>query len=111
MICAISDMRLPFAIQLRQSLSLGLNLTATAGIGSSIQRRAYPPVQHDARLTIAVLPFANVGDDEGGDWLGDGIAEDIMTAVSRFHDLTVIARNSSFRFRDAADHPQMVGAS
>ena len=58
----------------------------------------------DARLTIAVLPFTSLGDKPGEDWLGDGIAEDIMTAVSRFRDLTVIGRSSSFRYRgDAVD--------
>lgn len=51
------------------------------------------------RLTIAVLPFTNLRDRPGEDWLGDGIAEDIMTAVSRFRDLTVIGRYSSFRYR------------
>lgn len=61
-----------------------------------------PPVR-DTRLTIAVLPFANVGENPGENWLADGIAEDIMTAVSRFRDLTVIARNSSFRYRGEVD--------
>lgn len=60
----------------------------------------------DRRLTIAVLPFV-AGPDET--WLGDGIAEDIMVAVSRFRDLTVIGRNSSFRFRDPAADPVSVG--
>jgi adenylate cyclase len=67
--------------------------------------RAVPPAS-DTRLTIAVLPFA-AGQDE--EWLGDGLAEDIMTAVSRFRDLTVIARNSSFRFRDSGVDPKEVG--
>ncbi len=62
--------------------------------------------QGDARLTIAVLPFAAAAEDE---WLGDGIAEDVMTAVSRFRDLGVVARNSSFRFRDPNLDPREVG--
>ena len=56
------------------------------------------PPATDTRLTIAVLPFANQGEE----WLGDGIAEDVMTAVSRFRDLTVIGRTSSFRYRGEA---------
>ncbi len=59
------------------------------------------------RLTIAVLPFVTAGTDET--WLGDGITEDIMTAVSRFRDLTVVGRNSSFRYRDPAADPVSVG--
>ena len=65
-----------------------------------------PPVT-DARLAIAVLPFTTLAEKPGEDWLGDGIAEDIMTAVSRFRDLTVIGRSSSFRYRgDAIDGRQ-----
>jgi DNA-binding winged helix-turn-helix (wHTH) protein len=57
------------------------------------------PSVTDTRLTIAVLPFAYLGDKPGEDWLGDGIAEDIRTAVSRFRDLAVIGRYSSSRYR------------
>ena len=73
---------------------------------SGVLGRQMPPAGAD-RLTIAVLPFAANPDET---WLGDGIAEDIMTAVSRFRDLTVIARTSSFRFRDAGADPISVGA-
>ena len=68
--------------------------------------RAAPQAEALSQLTVAVLPFTTSADDE---WLGDGIAEDIMTAVSRFRDLTVIARNSSFRFRDSSADPKDVG--
>jgi adenylate cyclase len=67
------------------------------------------PPERGGRLSVAVLPFAAPGADAGEDWLGDGIAEDIMTAVARFRDLTVIARNSSFRFRGEAQDPREVG--
>ena len=46
--------------------------------------------------TIAVLPFDNMSDDPTLGYMGDGIAEDIITTLSRFPDLSVIARNSSF---------------
>lgn len=63
------------------------------------------PPATETRLTIAVLPFTAQGED----WLGDGIAEDIMTAVSRFRDLTVIGRTSSFRYRGEAVDVRQVG--
>lgn len=63
------------------------------------------------QITVAVLPFAAVGPDEGQAWLGEGIAEDIMTELSRFTDLGVIARNSSFRYATLTDSPQAVGQS
>lgn len=48
---------------------------------------------------MAVLPFdAGVADDAV--WLGEGMADDIIFAMSRFRDIAVIARNSSFRLKD-----------
>jgi adenylate cyclase len=45
--------------------------------------------------SIAVLPFANMSDDPGQEYFSDGIAEDIITELSRFRSLFVIARNTS----------------
>jgi adenylate cyclase len=49
--------------------------------------------------SIAVLPFVNMSGDPEQGYFSDGITEDILTELSRFRSLTVIARNSSFRFR------------
>jgi adenylate cyclase len=54
--------------------------------------------------SIAVLPFDNLGGDPQQDFFADGLAEDILARLSRFIDLRVISRNSSFQFRgDAID--------
>lgn len=47
---------------------------------------------------IAVLPFANLGEDPQEDFFALGIAEDLITDLSKIHGLTVIARNSSFAY-------------
>src|SRR5262245_25307602 len=52
------------------------------------------------RPSIAVLPFQNMSGDPQQSYFSDGICEDIITELSRFHALFVIARNSSFAFRD-----------
>jgi TolB-like protein/class 3 adenylate cyclase/tetratricopeptide (TPR) repeat protein len=52
-----------------------------------------PPPQ--GKPAIAVLPFDNLGGDEPTARLADGITEDIITDLARFHDLDVIARNST----------------
>ncbi len=49
--------------------------------------------------SIAVLPFTNMSDDPEQEYFSDGIAEDIITELSRFSELFVIARNSSFVFK------------
>jgi TolB-like protein len=53
----------------------------------------------DAKPSIAVLPFVNLGADLQQQYFSDGITEDIITELSRFRSLFVIARNSSFQFR------------
>jgi len=50
--------------------------------------------------SIAVLPFTNLSGDPGQQYFGDGVVEDIITELSRFRSLFVIARNSSFAFRN-----------
>ena len=51
---------------------------------------------------IAVLPFANMSNDPDQDYFAEGIAEDVITALSRFRALLVIARNSTFTFKGDA---------
>ena len=51
------------------------------------------------RPSIAVLPFTNLSGDPEQAYFSDGITEDIITELSRFRSLFVIARNSSFAFR------------
>lgn len=64
----------------------------------------------DDRLSIAVLPFANLNKDPSLDYLADGLAEDILTALSHFKAFTVIARNSSFLYRGLANDIKKIGA-
>ena len=49
--------------------------------------------------SIAVLPFDNLSGGEEQQYFGDGISDDIITELSRFRQLRVVARNSSFQFR------------
>jgi TolB-like protein/Tfp pilus assembly protein PilF len=58
-----------------------------------------PDLWVQERLSIAVLPFQNLSGDPAQDYFSDGITEDIITELSRFRSLFVIARNSSFSLR------------
>jgi adenylate cyclase len=51
------------------------------------------------RPSVAVLPFTNLSDDREQEYFADGIVDDIITELSRFSELFVIARNSSFRYK------------
>ncbi|RWO99475.1 MAG: adenylate/guanylate cyclase domain-containing protein [Mesorhizobium sp.] len=58
---------------------------------------------------IAVLPFANMSGDPDQQYFSDGVTEDIITELSRFRSLLVIARNSSFQYRDQSVDVRRVG--
>lgn len=67
------------------------------------------PRQPPDKPSIAVLPFENMSSDPEQQFFADGIAEDIITALSRFPSLFVIARNSSFSFKGSAVDVKRVG--
>jgi TolB-like protein/cytochrome c-type biogenesis protein CcmH/NrfG len=54
------------------------------------------------RPSIAVLPFANMSDEADQEYFADGISEDLITGLSRIHWLFVIARNSTFVYKNRA---------
>lgn len=55
-----------------------------------------------ARPSVVVLPFADLGAEPRWAWFADCIVEDVTTALSRFRDLFVVARNSAFAWRGQA---------
>jgi TolB-like protein/class 3 adenylate cyclase len=59
--------------------------------------------------SIAVLPFQNISGDPEQEYFADGVVEDIITALSRFSELFVIARNSSFTYKGRAVDVKQVG--
>jgi adenylate cyclase len=68
---------------------------------------AAPPLPD--KPSIAVLPFENMSADPEQQFFADGVAEDIITALSRYPSLFVIARNSSFSYRGRAVDVKQVG--
>ncbi len=74
---------------------------------------ARPPTTEAARPpdkpSIAVLPLTNMSGDPEQEYFSDGITEDIITELSRFKSLYVIARNSSFRYKGQSPKVQDVG--
>lgn len=92
----------PIRVYSLQVGSAGTKAAATSETATS--RPAAPP-----KLSIAVLPFANMSGDAEQDYFADGISEDIITALSKLSQLFVIARNSSFTFKGQNVHVQEVG--
>jgi TolB-like protein len=76
-----------------------------------IARWEAPPTQQVSSTVpaVAVLPFDDLSADRNLGYLGVGVAEDIITALSRFPDLVVVARSSSFTYKDKAIDVRQVG--
>ena len=72
----------------------------------SADREAFPLAD---KPSIAVLPFDNLSGDPEQEYFADGISEDIITELSRLSNLLVIARNSSFTYKDRTVKAQDVG--
>jgi TolB-like protein len=104
--------------RLRRELGV-LPEPATAALHERIRLRRPPaddalPAQPEAALpeakpSIAVLPFVNPSGDPEQQYFSDGITKDIITELSRFRTLFVIARNSSFQYRDGDADVMRVG--
>lgn len=67
-------------------------------------RRARPPIH-----SVAVLPFADLSPNKNQEYLGDGIAEELMSALSRIGDLRVPGRTSAFAFKERETDAREIG--
>jgi adenylate cyclase len=71
-----------------------------------------PPIFQPAvapRLSIVVLPFANLGNDPEQQYFADGIAEDLTTDLSRIADMFVISRGTAFTYRNKTVGTKQIG--
>jgi TolB-like protein/class 3 adenylate cyclase len=68
-----------------------------------------PGLALPGKPSIAVLPFQNMSGDAEQEYFADGVVEDIITALSRFKNLFVIARNSSFTYKGKSVDVKQVG--
>ncbi len=67
--------------------------------GGRAEAEPYRPAASPRKLSICVLPFANISDDLQQEYFSDGISEDIITDLSKVSALGVIARNTAFQFK------------
>jgi adenylate cyclase len=93
------------------SLEVGV---ASAAVANSQGHPATPdsttkPPDRPDKPSIAALPFQNMSGDPEQEYFADGMVEDIITALSRFKSLFVIARNSSFTYKGKAVDIKQVG--
>lgn len=109
---ALPPLTRPRAERHRRSLPLAAAAMALALVGVGVHLwRPWAPEITSARSdhmayplpeepSIAVLPFDNLSGDPEQDYLSDGLSEDIITDLSRFKEFFVIARNSTFTYKN-----------
>src|SRR5205085_3141877 len=77
-----------------------VRLEQNASVGSEDAKNAVATMSK--KPSIAVLPLVNMSGDPEQEFFADGLTEDIITELSRFHDLLVISRNSTFVYKGKA---------
>jgi adenylate cyclase len=77
--------------------------------GTAPSRSEPKPLALPDKPSIAVLPFTNMSGDPEQEYFADGVVEDIITALSHFNGLFVIARNSTFVYKGRAVDVKQVG--
>jgi len=81
--------------------------------GESVEKAAHAFDSSHPQLpnkpSVAVLPFANMSCDPDQEYFSDGVTEDIITSLSRFQSLFVIARNSSFTYKSKSVDVRTIG--
>jgi adenylate cyclase len=87
----------------------GYRFVATLSDADEAAANGLPSLALPDKPSIAVLPFVNFSSDPEQQYLGDGIAEDVITALSRYSSVFVIARNSSFTYKERAVDVKQVG--
>ena len=88
------------------ALLFALSLAFAGTVGVMIWKiRPEPP----PAAGVAVLPFVNMSHDQEDEYLGDGITEDLCTALSQIKGLRVPARTSSFMFKGKTEDIRKIG--
>ena len=83
--------------------------TAGAGMANGHMDASRPALTLPDKPSIAILPFTNMSGDREQEYFAEGIAEDIITELSRFSELFVTARNSSFQYKGKSVDVRLVG--
>jgi adenylate cyclase len=95
----IAPIVLGFALCVATAIAIGLWTRHTPPPAQPAITLQSAPLPLPDKPSIAVLPFTSIGGDAKQERLADGITEDVITDLSRYRDLFVIARNSMFSYK------------
>jgi serine/threonine protein kinase/Tfp pilus assembly protein PilF len=94
------------------AFALRLAMRSTSSSGSELVTRQTPRPDDSSRpheISIAVLPFRSISANADGEYLSDGMTEEIINSISNIPNLHVAARTSSFAFKGSADDVRKIG--
>jgi len=92
-----------YAAKLRDRFESAMPAASTPLAGAS------KPLPLPDKPSVAVLPFQNMSGDPEQEYFADGVAEDVLTTLSKIPELLVIARNSSFAFKGQTKDVREIG--
>jgi TolB-like protein/DNA-binding winged helix-turn-helix (wHTH) protein/Tfp pilus assembly protein PilF len=87
---------------------LGLVLFYPADVKNEAPQQAQTVPAIDARPTIVVLPFRNIGSSDNDDYLADGLTSDLTTNLSKLSGLLVTASNATLVYKNINISPEMI---
>jgi adenylate cyclase len=99
----------PVPVTTESSQAAAVGAAGAAHITPALPRAVATAPAMPSRPSIAVLPFDNIGGDPEQDYFADGMTEDLITELSRFQELLVIARNTVFTYRGQAHRVEDIG--
>jgi len=105
-VIAVRPDRLPYRIIMPVAVALVLTLTAFAWWWSPASSE-----RNSSLISIAVLPFQNLSDDSKQSYFADGMAEDLITDLTKISRFFVISRDSSFQYRGVKLDIQSIGSA
>lgn len=97
------------AFALRAEVIATLPVSETVHVTDGEPAASVAPQTRAPRLSIVVLPFANLTNDPEQQYLADAITDDVTTDLSRIPDMTVISRNTAFTYRDKPVDTRQIG--
>lgn len=68
-----------------------------------------PGTKREKRTSLAVMPFDNLSGDKDQEYLAGGLTEELIAAIARFREVSVLSRHVTYRFNDRARDPRDVG--
>jgi len=87
----------------------GYRFVAPVTRDEPVAQRTISPPSNSPRLSIVVLPFADLGGDPAQQYFADALTDDLTTDLSRIADMLVISRNTAFTYRDKLADTRQIG--